>query len=305
MKDFLLALGCLLVAPATCASPPGRDAILLSNVEALTLRANRMTSARRVSPVPQLSCDSSRKICNLYQPDVMRCTNSGYGYDSEDVQWTCRADLPPEFKLGATDVSCEGYRDSDDDWVLKGSCGVSYRLLLTELGEERYGHRDSHGDSGRPKSGMTTFQGIFSWLGDLIFFGFLLAMVALIFWPLLASCTWLRRNRREVPRPRRRWGWPWGWGGNYYPPPPPPPPPYDPYDPYTYTPHQPTWTPGFWTGAVSGMTAGYGLGQSGNSGRRDTSGNSSSGNGSSQDSSRSQQSSKTTTSTGFGTTTRR
>jgi hypothetical protein len=58
--------------------------------------------------------------------------------DKEVVQWACNAALPPEFKLGSTDVVCEGYRDADDEWVLKGSCGVEYRLLLTELGQERY-----------------------------------------------------------------------------------------------------------------------------------------------------------------------
>lgn len=85
MQALLLALGCLLIAPAACERPPGRDAILLSNVDTLILRANRMTSSRRASPIPQLTCDSSRKICNLYQPEVMRCRNQGYGYGVEDV----------------------------------------------------------------------------------------------------------------------------------------------------------------------------------------------------------------------------
>lgn len=175
-------------------------------------------------------------------------------------------------------------------------------MLLTELGEERYGYSNG-GGFGRVSSGMTRLQKIGSWLGDLIFFGFLFAMAAMIFWPLLASCFWLRRNRREAPRVRRRWGWGWGGPGDY---PGPPPPPYSPspYDSYTYTAHEPTWTPGFWSGALGGMTAGYGLGQSANSGRRGTSGRSS-GSGSNEASSRSSQSSSTTTSTGFGTTTRR
>ncbi|CAI7572992.1 unnamed protein product [Penicillium bialowiezense] len=137
---LLLALISLLIAPAICDTPPGKDAILLSNVKTLTLRANRETSARRVTPIPQLSCvGPSKKICKLYQPEVMRCTNQGYDYDVEDVQWTCKTDLPAELKLGATDVICEGYRNADDKWVLKGSCAVEYRMLLTEIGEKRYG----------------------------------------------------------------------------------------------------------------------------------------------------------------------
>ncbi|GAB1197380.1 hypothetical protein APSETT444_006673 [Aspergillus pseudonomiae] len=121
-------------------NPPGNNAILLSNVQTLTLRGNRLTTSRRVDPIPQLKCTGpSKRICDLYPIDVMRCTNAGYDYDEEDVQWTCTASLPQEFKLGSTDVVCEGYRNADDKWVLKGSCGVEYRLLLTELGERKFG----------------------------------------------------------------------------------------------------------------------------------------------------------------------
>lgn len=73
-------------------------------VESLTLRADRQTSHRRVPAVPQLKCVSSRGICSKYQIDVLRCENKGSGYDSEDVQWSCTASLPPELKLGSTDV---------------------------------------------------------------------------------------------------------------------------------------------------------------------------------------------------------
>ncbi|KAH1347996.1 hypothetical protein KXX14_003662 [Aspergillus fumigatus] len=97
-------------------SPPGPNAILLSRVQSLTLRANRLTSSRRVSPIPQLKCvGPSKTICDKYKIETMRCTNAGYDYDEEDVQWTCTAQLPEEFMLGATDVICEGYRNADDN----------------------------------------------------------------------------------------------------------------------------------------------------------------------------------------------
>ncbi|KAL8706650.1 MAG: hypothetical protein Q9201_000284, partial [Fulgogasparrea decipioides] len=85
----------------------------------------------------------------------MRCKNQGSDYGEEDIQWTCTASLPSDFKLGTTDVICEGYESSSDPYVLKGSCGVEYRLLLTDIGEERYGRKgknnfydDDFGDSG-------------------------------------------------------------------------------------------------------------------------------------------------------------
>ncbi|OJD10086.1 hypothetical protein ACJ73_09943, partial [Blastomyces percursus] len=121
-------------------SPGSKNAVLLSSIQSLTLYANRKTSHRRVPAVQQSTCIGPfKKICALYTPDVIRCINQGHDYDENDVQWTCTAQLPPEFKLGSTDVICEGYRDKEDPWVLKGSCGVEYRLLLTEKGEQKYG----------------------------------------------------------------------------------------------------------------------------------------------------------------------
>lgn len=231
----------------------------------------------------------------------MRCTNQGYDYDAEDVQWTCTADLPPEFKLGATDVICEGYRNADDKWVLKGSCGVEYRMLLTEMGEKRFGH--SHGDGfDWGKTGMSGYQKIFSWLGDLVFFGFIVAVAILIFWPLLADCLGLRRNRR-APRAGQGWGWGGGGGGGgggY----PGPPPPYSTFDPYKSNGSQQGWTPGFWTGALGGAAAGYGMGRRADTGGR-TAPSRSGGYDPGEGSSRSPQFSSTTASTGFGSTRRR
>ncbi|RVX71780.1 hypothetical protein B0A52_04179, partial [Exophiala mesophila] len=116
-----------------------KNAVLLSKVSALTVRAGKKTTARRTNAVPQLKCVGPSHICKLYEVDVMRCKNEGADYDPNNIQWSCQASLPEEFKLGSTDVSCEGYESSDDPYVLSGSCGVEYRLLLTEKGEQRYG----------------------------------------------------------------------------------------------------------------------------------------------------------------------
>ena len=147
LPQLLLAFLSLTGALALKPQKKPADAVLLSDIQTLTLYANRQTSARRVSSIPQLKCigGSAR---NLYDIDIMRCKNSGTEYDSTDVQWTCTAQLPPEFKLGGTDVICEGYESLDDPFVLKGSCGVEYRLVLTEEGERKYGHRNDRGESG-------------------------------------------------------------------------------------------------------------------------------------------------------------
>ncbi|PIG87216.1 hypothetical protein AARAC_004179 [Aspergillus arachidicola] len=163
--SFLLALPVLSYGR----NPPGNNAILLSNVQTLTLRGNRLTTSRRVDPIPQLQCTGpSKRICDLYPIDVMRCTNAGYDYDEEDVQWTCTASLPQEFKLGSTDVVCEGYRNADDKWVLKGSCGVEYRLLLTELGERKFGRVR---EETRHRLPLNNNENGMASLGDILFLG--------------------------------------------------------------------------------------------------------------------------------------
>lgn len=291
----------LLGATAACAqNPPGRDAILLSNVNTLTFRANRMTTARRVSAIPQISCvGPSGKICSLYQPDTVRCTNDGYGYNEEDIQWTCEAQLPSEFKLGSTDVVCEGYRSAEDRWVLKGSCGLEYRLMLTELGEQKFGK------TGRDPN---TSEG--GWIDAIISIIFFLSIVGAFIYILSALCRDTPENRRQAPR-RRGWfggggGGPGGGGG--YGPYPGPPPSYDSWNkPWYY--NQPGWTPGFWSGAFGGAAAGYGAGRYGRNrdssyrGRPDRYGGYDAGEGSSR--SQSSPLSTPSTSTGFGSTKRR
>ncbi|KAL4988975.1 hypothetical protein BDW68DRAFT_176295 [Aspergillus falconensis] len=240
--------------------PPGKDAILLSQVHSLTLRGGgRLTRSRRVSPIPQLNCvGPSKRICNMYEIGSMRCTNEGYGYDEEDVQWTCTASLPSEFKLGSTDVVCEGYRNADDPYVLKGSCGVEYRLLLTELGEQKFGQGSFGEDNWRrsQKQGRKNkdSEPSLTLLGNLVFWGIFLAVFLYIVIGLVGQCLgW----RRDQPQPGRRWGWGGGGGsdGGLYPGGPPP--PYSSSRPfYSSGMSGQGWRPGFWTGAMAGTGLG-------------------------------------------------
>jgi hypothetical protein len=140
----LLALAATNLPTTLAARKTPTDAVLLSNIKTLTLHNGRQTTARRGPSVPQLECVGGNAR-GLHSVDVMRCTNAGADYDPEDVQWTCQASLPTEFKLGSTEVVCEGYESPEDPFVLKGSCGVEYRLILTEEGERRFGERVDDG----------------------------------------------------------------------------------------------------------------------------------------------------------------
>lgn len=266
---FLAALLLLTIAHGARVTNPNKvpkNAVLLSKVNSLTVRSGKQTASRRVSPVPQLQCVGPANVCKLYSVDVMRCTNEGSDYDAENVQWSCKASLPDELKLGSTDVTCEGYESSDDPYVLKGSCGVEYRLLLTEKGEEKYGRNsDSWFDGSESGEGSTFVKYLF-----LVTF----AVVAFI---ILRSMylSWQGQGQAGPRRPLPRGGYGGGGGGNDDDD---PPPPYDPY-PRNYgtskksTPRssastrpsssrpqqqqQQDWRPGFWTGTAAGAAAGY------------------------------------------------
>ncbi|OTB07207.1 hypothetical protein M426DRAFT_318238 [Hypoxylon sp. CI-4A] len=250
------------------ASKPS-NAILLSDVQTLTLRGSgAKTAHRRVSAIPQLKCVSSPSVCRLHEIDVMRCTNQGAGYDVEDVQWSCTAPLPPELKLGSTDVICEGYSGPDDPYVLKGSCGVEYRLVLTEAGEKRFPDV-AKGGSGWGWSGESDRTGG----GDIgaTAFGIIFALVCI--WIVYSACIAGNRDDGTLGA-RRRPGnnggggggggfdpgfGPGGGGGDWDD----PPPPYPGHKPSSSAQSQ-GWRPGFWSGLAGGAAAGYAAANRGN-----------------------------------------
>ncbi|KAI0914343.1 hypothetical protein F4823DRAFT_350335 [Ustulina deusta] len=334
-----------LLATSVSASAQPKDAILLSQVQTLTLRANKQTAHRRVSALPQLKCVSSPRVCALHAVDVMRCTNQGSSYGAEDVEWSCTASLPPELKLGATDVVCEGYAAPDDPYVLRGSCAVEYRLVLTDLGEQAFPEIASAGTSGgggwfsgwrgggdgrdplrspeRPRGGGGGEEedaGLSAWLFGIIFVGVLLWIV---------YSAWTQPSTPGAARRRPRNGWfggggggggggfdpgfgPGGGGGGYD-----PPPPYSKYS-GSSSQGQQGWRPGFWSGVAGGAAAAYLAGNRGNRQQEPRNfyggGSSSSGWGSSPGPSSSSRgsgsgaastSSTRYTSTGFGSTSRR
>ena len=39
-------------------------------------------------------------------------------------QWECKTDMDNKYRFGTIEVVCEGYDYPDDQYILKGSCGV-------------------------------------------------------------------------------------------------------------------------------------------------------------------------------------
>jgi hypothetical protein len=74
----------------------------------------------------QLQCIGGSGSDKQYIPEVVQCTR--VGFDGQDAQWRCEADLSTDVKFGEVDVSCEGYAYPEDQYILKGSCGLKYAL---------------------------------------------------------------------------------------------------------------------------------------------------------------------------------
>lgn len=259
---YLLILAFTTLTPISARKSP--QSLLLSDVKALILRKDLKTSHNRLPPVPQLKCIGGTAK-GLYEIDVLRCRNAGSSYGDEDVQWTCTATLPSEFKLGSTDVVCEGFSSSEDPYVLKGSCGVEYRLMLTKLGEEKYGRngKDMWGKyDARSKRG--------DWAAAIFWFIFIAVLVWIIYAALIRDSP----GRRPPGAAPNHWFGGGGGGDSDDPPP-----------PYEYRPSpkakatssrapraaparaQGGWRPGFWSGALGGAAAGYMAGNRGQSQR--------------------------------------
>lgn len=59
-------------------------------------------------------------------PSSVQCKNEGW--DGTSVNWRCEANLQRGRRLENTQVRCEAYPDGDKEYILKGSCALSYSL---------------------------------------------------------------------------------------------------------------------------------------------------------------------------------
>jgi len=228
------------------------DKILLEKVNVLTFTKGHMTTGNRSQRLPQLQCVGGSACSSRYEPSVVQCKN--VGSDGIDVQWKCEADLESAVKFGATIVSCEGYDNPDDPYVLKGSCGLEYSLEYTEKGSSYGGsYGGSHGGPYEHNSYNYSTKGI-NW-GEI----FMFVIFGLIVVGLIRQCN---QNAAQ--------GTNYGTGSNYGGSSPGGGPGTGPgagpgSGGYgggpSCSPSQPTYQPGFWTGLGGGGLLGYMFGR--------------------------------------------
>ncbi|OSC98530.1 DUF1183-domain-containing protein [Trametes coccinea BRFM310] len=249
--------------------------VALAQIPSLTFYKDEFTLSRRGSPIPQLTCIG--KPCRLYQPEVVHCVN--IGGSGADVDWKCEADLPDSLRFGKVEVSCEGWSGPGDSYVLKGSCGLEYRLVQIPTGlrgsgadDPKYPSRFSCWVHGKctpirylcptkltlPMTDLSEDPAAaFSMLLWVVVLG-------LTLYSIISSC--LHRTPSST-RPPGRPSWGFGPGSGWFPgtrPDAPDAGPNDPPPPYSKHPAAATssaqaegWRPGFWTGAALGGLGAY------------------------------------------------
>lgn len=120
------------------------NTIYLPTVNSLTFNKHEFTTYRRTYPIPKLICQSNLQYdYDKYCPSVVRCYNTGFD-DTGNISWECNAELEDLFKIGKCVVSCEGYNNSSDPWILSGSCGLKYDLELTHKGKSYFDKIKQH-----------------------------------------------------------------------------------------------------------------------------------------------------------------
>lgn len=122
---------------------PDAKRVLLKSIPTLTFYDGELTTHRRTSAVPQLTCKGP--ACRSFKPDVVQCYNQGGQLASfpfspghagltcshsdagtgADMQWKCEADLPSSLKIGRVQVGCEGWDRAEDSYILKGPLRLS------------------------------------------------------------------------------------------------------------------------------------------------------------------------------------
>jgi hypothetical protein len=277
MRIFVIETGwlackiCLSLAVIQTVCCGNSNKIRLEDIRALTLHHGSYTAGRRSSPVPQLKCIGGTAGCSAFVPKVVQCYNRGS--DGTDIQWECKTDMDNAYRFGEIAVTCEGYDYPGDPYVLKGSCGLEYRLDLTKEGYEQaqhYGgsHHYYDDNTGIKNNKVSTAYTVACLV-------FVVIIIYAIYQCLLSSNT----NHHDAPPPYASLN-----TDNAQPPPyaaPPPPgfrPEFMPNYPHTadytsqnpscgsYSTHGPTarpntnntdGRPGFWSGAAAGSLIGY------------------------------------------------
>jgi hypothetical protein len=97
------------------------------DIRTLFFKSEQPTNSRRVDPVPQTLCVKGCRLVDKL-PDGIRCNNTGL-IGKQGIRWKCGTNgLPTNVIFEPLGVSCEGYENHFDSYILNNSCQIRYRL---------------------------------------------------------------------------------------------------------------------------------------------------------------------------------
>ncbi|KAL0234090.1 hypothetical protein PCE1_001128 [Barthelona sp. PCE] len=119
------SLGVIILVLLCFQSSLASKKVLLSDVPKMTFYKKAITTSRRGQPIKQLECDGGGAMFRSHKVKKVVCLNANMGQD-----WDCETKNldGSKYRLYDIDISCEGFDYPEDPYVLKGSCGLVYKL---------------------------------------------------------------------------------------------------------------------------------------------------------------------------------
>lgn len=144
-----------------------QNQINIRDIQVLTFQKGMFTTARRVSPIPQLKRVGGA-VTTSYEPSTVQCKN--VGWDGSRVNWKCQADMDEKYRFGSIEVVCEGFNHPGDQYVLVGSCGLEYTLEYTTKGKSRQNRQNYRTNQGHYRHTAPEYVDRSSGFGTFLFF---------------------------------------------------------------------------------------------------------------------------------------
>lgn len=127
--SLFLPILLILLCGSTEARPAPGDprAELLNAIKVITFHKGHRTVPGRTPSEFQTLCRGY--YCGTpHEPSTVVCNNLGVDSRTSDPAWKCIGNQRIGLWLDDFNVICEGFRDRDDPWILKGSCNFEYTL---------------------------------------------------------------------------------------------------------------------------------------------------------------------------------
>ena len=116
------------------------------DIRTLFFKSDEPTNSRRIDPVPQTLCVKGCRLVDKL-PDGIRCNNTGLT-GKQGIRWKCGTNgIPTNVIFEPLGVSCEGYENHFDSYILNNSCQIRYRLKKSSAAKSSKSSKGNSVDS--------------------------------------------------------------------------------------------------------------------------------------------------------------